>query len=99
MPVGKYQVKIQRCFSSFPAIKNFIYDQESHAIGKVEQFRCRWIMCQANGIATKITQDFELTLSRAYIECSAQCTEVMMLIHTLDTNRFSIYHHTFQWIK
>src|SRR5215831_16816054 len=72
MPVRKDQMKVQGSLFSVPAIKYFIYYKKAHAISQVQQFRCWWIMRQADRIASHIAQDLQLSFCCPCIKSSAE---------------------------
>ena len=64
---GKNEVKIQRRFLTGPNVKGFVHDEKAHFIGQFQQFRRRWIVAGADGVAPHLRQHFQLPLQRAIV--------------------------------
>src|SRR5512140_512024 len=99
MPGIKQLIVIIPFLGSLPGVKCFILNQETHPVAQVEQFRCRRIVTGPDGIAPHFSQDFKLTLSSPYVECSSQSTKIVVIANTLYWDFFTIQVMTVPWSK
>ena len=71
-------------FVLFPFVKCFVHDQESHPITDGVKLWILRIMTGANGIASHVSQYFQLMFECTRIESGARASEVMMQAYALD---------------
>jgi hypothetical protein len=76
----------RRSCSSLPHVEDFVEDQDSHSIRQFEQLRSRRIVGGANGIGAHLLQHLELALRRAVVECRAERSEIVMIVHAIERN-------------
>lgn len=84
VPVREDQVEVERGLATVPDVERLIHHEKAHPVDELEQFGRRGIVRHADGVRPHVTQDLELPLGRARVECRAERAKVVVLIDAVD---------------
>ena len=70
-------------FLEFPDIEEFVDDEDAHAVAEGEEFRGRWVVGSADGVAAHFLENFDLALHGAGVHGASEWSEIMVIADTL----------------
>src|SRR5689334_15967582 len=95
VPLVPIEVVVEFRLLNLPHVKRLIHDDEAHAVGNFEQFRCGRIVRSAQAVYAHPFQDLQLPLDRARVHGGTERAEVVMIAGAADLHRLAVEEEAF----